>query len=552
MRRIFLGLAALAASCTMPAWAQMHAVKKPDQVVRAVAVYEWTGEEGKPTASRVVPVSLFIDGQFQDAAIYLARPVPFALDTGTVYEVRKAGVDAGTLELVYERHLTSGDTAEIDDGWLGYGQFKVKPKETLVARNTNRPVSKLVVSGSRSSDSGGPKLVSRSGSTGDSGSSSGSKSSGTAASSAPATKGASTTASADADDDDSNGPTLHRRAGGAGDATTTASTGTPAGTGAAATPAPADTASGDTASDASSRTTTTASSRSSASSTDSEDDADRPTLKRRTPSEIKANKKQRDAARVVAGNDLNDDPDRPTLHRGSKTMSDEEEVPPLRGTPKDMKQLVAVSDARDRPEHEFLRPWQSEGERAEVLGKMQAFAREQLAGYKGVGPAVAASTPAPAASSRAASSKTTSSSRATTAAQRAAKRKAAAAAAAAATVPPLSLDEESLKGYTLSYGGAATYVYTATSPGANGVSRYVAVVAQEEPTVGLKVALASVTDSSHLDRTPWMRFVDVVDADASNRASMLMELRAQHTRQFALYRVIGAQADQVFLSGSTE
>jgi hypothetical protein len=78
------------------------------------------------------------------------------------------------------------------------------------------------------------------------------------------------------------------------------------------------------------------------------------------------------------------------------------------------------------------------------------------------------------------------------------------------------------------------------------------VVAQEEPITGLKVALASVTDSSHMDRTPWMRFVDVVDADASNRASLLMELRAQHTRQFALYRVIGAQADQVFLSGSTE
>ena len=46
--------------------------------------------------------------------------------------------------------------------------------------------------------------------------------------------------------------------------------------------------------------------------------------------------------------------------------------------------------------------------------------------------------------------------------------------------------------------------------------------------------------------------VDVVDADASNRASLLVELRAQHTRQFALYRVIGAKADQVFVSGSTE
>jgi len=135
----------------------------------------------------------------------------------------------------------------------------------------------------------------------------------------------------------------------------------------------------------------------------------------------------------------------------------------------------------------------------------------------------------------------------TTAASRAKKKVMAAPVAA-----PVVLTDEALKGYTLSYGGAPTYVYTATSPGANGVSRYVAVVAQEEPTTGLKVALASVTDSAHLDRTPWMRLVDVVDAEASNRASLLMELRAQHTRQFALYRVIGARAEQVFASGSTE
>ena len=64
----------------------------------------------------------------------------------------------------------------------------------------------------------------------------------------------------------------------------------------------------------------------------------------------------------------------------------------------------------------------------------------------------------------------------------------------------------------------------------------------------LKVALSSVTDSAHLDRTPRMRLVDVVDAEASNRASFLLELRGQTERQFALYRVIGAQADQIFAS----
>ena len=51
---------------------------------------------------------------------------------------------------------------------------------------------------------------------------------------------------------------------------------------------------------------------------------------------------------------------------------------------------------------------------------------------------------------------------------------------------------------------------------------------------------------------PWMRLVDVVDAEASNRASLLFEMRAEHVRQFALYRVIGAQAEQVFQTGTTE
>jgi hypothetical protein len=63
--------------------------------------------------------------------------------------------------------------------------------------------------------------------------------------------------------------------------------------------------------------------------------------------------------------------------------------------------------------------------------------------------------------------------------------------------------------------------------------------------------MRSVTDATHLDRTPRYRLIDAVDADGSNRASLLMELRAQHTRQFALYRLLGNKPDQVFVSGST-
>jgi hypothetical protein len=113
------------------------------------------------------------------------------------------------------------------------------------------------------------------------------------------------------------------------------------------------------------------------------------------------------------------------------------------------------------------------------------------------------------------------------------------------------LDEE-LKGYTLSYGGADTFVYSAHTAGDGNALRHVTVVAQKDSMGTLQPAIQSVTDAAHLDRTPWMRLVDVVDAEASNRASLLFELRGQTARQFALYRVIAARADQTFLTGTTQ
>ena len=483
-RRAWIGLAGVGMMAWgMGALAQTHAVKKPETVVRALAVYEWTGEEGKPTASRIVPVSIFINSQLQDAGVYLARPVPFALSTGTIYETQKSGVTDGSLELAYERHLTAGDTELIDDGWLGYGPFKPKPKEVLVAKKQKGPLPKIQAS----TDDSKPHFAGKQ-----------------PASSGDA--GTSATAKTEDDDDsktraDSNRPTFHRAPGSSpDDSTTTASTSTK--------PVDPD--------------------------ADPDSDVERPTLKRRTPAEIKANQKKKDSAKVVGGTDLNDDPDRPNLHRGKPaSRMEEDDLPPLRGIPKDMHQLVAVSDAKDRAEHDFRRAWDSDAEKADVTAKMQEFARTQLAAYKDVPTATPAATK--------------SASTHTTAAHPVTRKRVASALPA-----PVTLADEVLNGYTLSYGGAATYFYTATSPGANGSTRYVTVVAQDDAPNGLKLALASVTDSAHLDRTPWMRLVDVVDAEASNRASLLLELRAQHTRQFALYRVIGAQAEQVFTTGSTE
>src|SRR5580704_3645028 len=100
--RFLFGTAILAASV---ATAQMHKVAKPEQVVRAVGVYEWTGDFAKPAASRLIPITVFIDGKFEDAGVYIARPIPFALLPGNVYVLQSAGVDKATLDLAYAKHL---------------------------------------------------------------------------------------------------------------------------------------------------------------------------------------------------------------------------------------------------------------------------------------------------------------------------------------------------------------------------------------------------------------------------------------------------------------
>lgn len=475
----------LGAAAVVTAGAQMHKVAKPEKVVRAVGVYEWTGELGKPTASRLVPVSLFIDGELEDAGVYLARPVPFALGGGTEYELDLGGLAKGDLALETAAKVQTPDDA-YTDGWIGYGSYRA-PAATVAkaAPAKGRPAR---VSGTmevaETNDDAKPKFASRSD---------------------DATKGK-------------------------GDAGGTAATG------------------GDTASPGGGSDPVAA-----------DDPADRPTLKRRTPeaaADAKKEKKKQQQASVTGVGSLNDDPDRPTLHRGNAgAEGSDRDVPKLMGVPPDMHQMVAVSDAAQRDPHPFARPWEGEDERLAELGKMRAMAVAELGEYakrSGTASGAAASGAGPRAAATVGSGS--------------------GAAAGSGTVPrlrpgagsgvksrrdgpgagtPALLDEE-IRGFLLSYGGAPTYVYMAHTAGTGDALRYVTVLAQVGAAGQLQQAMASVTDAAHLDRTPWMRLVDAVDAEASNRASLLFELRGKEARQFALYRVLGAHADEVFLTGTTQ
>jgi hypothetical protein len=604
-KAIRLGAALAGAFAAVCVSGQTHKVAKPEQVVRAVGVYEWTGDIAKPTASRLIPVTVFIDGKLEDAGVYLARPVPFALLSGNLYELQQAGLPKGGLELSFAKHLQAIDTAtgasEFDDGWFGYGNFKALPppkKAPVLVASKNLSQIK-----SSKDDDGKPHFSNKTGSDTGAGSGTGTSGTGTTASGSGSGSGGGSGSGADSGSSAGSGsgtksagdpdrPTMKRRSGSGSDSSTgnssgSSSAGNSSGTTDTSAPADdpdrphlskrsgsdpgaADSQSGDSSestasasgsgsgsgtssgqsgsagsggSGASGGTTTTASGGASGGSAD---DPDRPTLKRRTPEEMKKQGQKESSASVRGvGGSLNDDPDRPTLHYGKPTNSmTEADLPMMKGLPTDTQQMVAVSDAVNRDPHNFSRPWEDDAERAAVLTKMQKLARAKLAEYV-AGAVGSAATTAAVSTTKAGA---TPAQRPTTAAAAAAARRKAAAAAP----PPVELLDETLKGYTLSYGGTPTYVYTAHTAGNGATLDYVTVVAQADPTGELKAAISSATDAAHLDRTPRMRLVDAVDVEASNRASLLFELRGEKSRQFGVYRVIGARADETFATGTTE
>lgn len=434
--------AAFALACSLACGAQTRKGPEPpppQKIVRAVAVYEWTGDRDKPTAARLVPVSLYINDEFQDAALYLSRPVPLALETDNVYELQRSGIAQGTLTLQTAAHMHySAAASGFDDGWVGYGLFK--PEPVLATTASSAPSNAHMLS-----PDGRPHF--------------GKPSDATPAAPASATP----------------------------DKQSTTPTSSPA------TPPPITTA--------------------------SSNDADRPTLRKVTPQQQKRKGGRDEASVTEAGGLLGDDPNRPYLHHGGAEKA--AMVPPLKGLPADMKQLVAVSDAEDRPEHNFAYDWSSDTEKARTLSTLESLARTALA------PPLAA-----------ASAHNTSPHHKT--------------ATAAAPPVPITLLDEDLHAIEISYGGGDVYIFTARTTKTDAPDRFVTLIAESDIYGKPQILLQSLTDSAHLDQSPRLLFIDAVDADADNRAELLFELRGQAQRQFALYHVAQGTAQQVYLSGGTQ
>lgn len=460
-----LSLSALLCS---PLHAQTHRVEAPEKVTRAIGVYEWTGELPKPTAARLIPVSLFINGHFEDAGVYLAHPVPFVLETGDVYSIERAGESIGTLDLEYARNIVTHRSSSDDNpttAWFGYGRFLTPAQEAKITARAAAKTPVIVASTDPDSGDDKPHFIRR-------------QSSSTPTSSTPSTTKSTTPA------------------------TTTS-------------PAP-------------------------------DDDPDRPTLRHRDPADTTKQKKNntKELGYVTPPNtSLNDDPNRPSLRRG--VPADVVTTTQLTGTPPNLHQAVAVSDPANHDPHPFAREWATSTERAQTLTAFEALAQPRLAQYIATNKLNPSTTPATTTKPTSTAHTATHTTTHTTTHTRTKK-------AAAPPPPPVPLANEEVYSYTLSYGGLPTFVYTAEAPVPNGGPVYITLVAQRLPTGELQVALTSVTDATHLNRSPWLRFVDIVDPDWSHRGCFLFELRAQSSRQFALYRLVTAQAEQTFITGIIE
>jgi hypothetical protein len=458
---------AMALSAAAPAWAQypgqVSKDSKTSPELRAVAVYEWTGDAGQPKSCRIVPVTVLDEGHLQDGGVYLARPQPMALAGEVEYQLENDGKTVGLFDIE--------NAGQEQGSWVGYGKVKAlpgpkAPPAAVKVDDYDADDDKPVLHRKKHADDAG---VSGGGS-GASGGSSGSGSPGS---------GSGTASNAPAPDSDR--PVLHK----AGDS----GNGTP-----------------------NSQSTDSQTPGTQTGGAAQADDSDRPKLKK--------NKKQPEMVGNVESLPDVSDPDRPRLKRGKSEGNGAPVLPSLMGLPQDMQQEVAVSDAKNRPDHPWSYTWANPGDEAKMKAALEDMAREAL----GLKPPLAPPAPKKTATTRHSLKPPP-----------------------APVLPPLV--DEQFRVFELAYGSGATLVLTAHTDGPKEQMKFVTLVAQPDLYGDVLVLLKNVTDGAHLDENPRMRLVDAVDAMADNRGELLFELRGDTMRQFALYRVLRGRAEKLFVSG---
>jgi hypothetical protein len=492
--------------------------------LRAVALLRLDGQGG----ATLIPISLYTGGRYYDASLYRSMPVPLSLQVATVYEGFHLGESKGVFTVSGARRLASSR-------WLGVGDWKSSAEHTVDRKILM--AKKKPEEFAAPADPSRPVLHRRAGSEGDSpqaaqtaGGSKGAPATPSAGSTSASAKD-SATAARNSASTDTDRPVLHRRGESAAPASSTSDTGVvtvqTASNGQVLPPRGDDTAGPEPGA--------------AAKSTPGADDPDRPVLRR--PQETRPA-----AARDEGGAEpLGDDPDRPHLRHG-KAAAPKSAAPSVldKDTEEEAQYLAAVSDAGRISMQPVGYQWSDEATRMDALRRMKeaaAFELRQASRRLGFPVADFLPPPPPAPPSRAKGRH-------------------------AATPPPPppppvdpligALQDVEMTAIDPEFSNTPVLILRARyMPESWTDSPQTPLVARER---GVRVTLfcrlnwdgelqkllVSVSDPLHLDESPELRFIDVVDADGGGHLQLLAERRESMARRFVLYKLYGRSLTELF------
>ncbi|MGE5206321.1 MAG: hypothetical protein ACM3PW_11950 [Chlamydiota bacterium] len=134
------------------AWAQYARRSQPSKGPRATALLQLQGKR-----ARIIPIVILVNGQFYDASIYRADPVPMALDSGVVYEAERSGASVGL--------FTVGNALQVGNHWYGLGHWETdqQMEEAKKERAKEEAQAKAAQRASAQEEDSGPPVLRRPG-----------------------------------------------------------------------------------------------------------------------------------------------------------------------------------------------------------------------------------------------------------------------------------------------------------------------------------------------------------------------------------------------------
>jgi hypothetical protein len=440
---------------------------------RAVGLLQLTSS-GKAT---LIPIAILVDGRFYDASAYKADPVPMALESGTVYEAEQGGDSQGLFTVIGALHKSAGSATS----WMGTGSFV--PHGAEVAKTTHK--AEDVPVGLDNSDEPPPRLTKNA----------------AKPDAAPAASSESQTSAApgSAEKRGTTGPSTPSSS----PPSESSSAGTPAGTSSGrATPSSTPSTSGEPAAsdkaEASGKAADQNAAASQASASASQENYYRPALRRGKPTETAPEEDE-------------------AAPKANKAASAGAAAPASSGTG----QLVpAISDASGPDPRSYKFFWKT-GEEEEKRKQMLALAAEEVREYARAQARNQIPARPPAVKATAASHK------------------------AAKAVEPV-FENVQFRAFDVWVNNQPVMILTADAhfPPAQGTlgvaamaqSYSIALVARSDIYGDLRKLYSGVTDKSHLDVTPRLDLIDVVDADGDGRGELLFRETSDAGSGYVIYR----------------